>query len=42
VVDTPAASVPFNDEPTFAEKLKARAAEVQAEAADVLSEEVPF
>lgn len=42
VVDTPAAAVPFNDEPTFAEKLKARAAEVQAEAADVLAEEVPF
>ena len=50
VLDTPAAQAPFQQEvvvtedaPTgFAAQLRARAAEVQAEAAQVMADEVPF
>lgn len=44
VVEKPA-EVPFDDTPepqSFAEKLKARAVEVEAEAEEVLKEEIPF
>lgn len=45
VVETPAAQTEFEREPSFADKLKARAAEVAAEAPEVLAqpaEEIPF
>ena len=49
VLETPAAQAPFEAEapaactpPSFAEQLKQRAAEVKAEAAEVLSGEIPF
>ena len=45
VVETPAAATPFEkeEEPTgFAAQLRARAAEVQAEAGQALTEEIPF
>ena len=49
VLETPAAQTPFEAEapaactpPSFAEQLKQRAAEVKAEAAEVLSGEIPF
>ena len=49
VLETPAAQAPFEAEapaactpPSFAEQLKQRAAEVRAEAAEVLSGEIPF
>lgn len=42
VVETPEAQLPFQKEPSFADQLKARAAEVAAEAPEVMSEEIPF
>jgi hypothetical protein len=49
VVETPAAQAPFEAEapaacapPSFADQLKKRAAEVKAEAAAVLADEIPF
>lgn len=42
VVETPAAQTAFDKEPSFADKLKARAAEVQAEASTLVDEEIPF
>ena len=44
VLDTPTAQAPFEqEEPSgFAAQLRARAAEVQAEAGQVLTQDIPF